>query len=420
MALSPVSCKARWSALLLLFFLSGCKYLIYSPDNPFVRVEAFRPDLIPFDMPVVGLFAFVPVDIPPDDTWIGRALSVGVSLRLQSDAGFALMEPARFTTLLGTPPYRLDGLPDELEVTLMAAILPKVTIIYGDYTLVDGEVTVRLLLPGEGKLLEVFTTTGPEAGLRGMVTEVSEALVGLVADRDCPDDAPGEGCDLRHDYRLPATTEGLHHFTNATAYFEARWLDHAVDELVSLLALEPGFVPAAKDLLRTYNHRGQAKEMVAVLTSFAGARDDPDIQFYLGLVHFNNGDFRLAEQAFRIALALDPSLSEAHVFLASIANAEGNDAARRRAIHNFLRRQEDSGVLRSRILRLSTFQGQPQVLTLVERWRGRTLPLLPPGSMPASIDLTLRSLAAPAVIDEDGNRAGFPTATLADADGVWV
>lgn len=419
MALSPIGSLARrWAGLLCLLAATACDLLIYSPDNPLVRETIIANDFGALDMPVVGLFAFVPTEVEADDSWIGRALSVGVSLRLQSDAGFALMEPARFGSLLGVTPYRLDGLPDDLEVALLTDLLPETTLVYGDYSVANGEVSARLLWPGPAGLEEAYTTSTPIGEVRALVAELSEALVGLVEGRHCPEDGPG--CDQRHDERLPTTTEGLRRFTNATAYFEARWLDHAVAELVAVLAVEPGFVPAAKDLLRTYNHRGQSEEMIAVLTSIEGARDDGDIQFYLGLVHFNNGEMRLAEEAFRLALALDPSLNQAHVFLAAIADAVGNPNARRREVANFLQQQEDSGMLRSRILLLSTFRSQPEVLTLMERWRDRVLPLLPPGSMPPTIDLTLDLVAAPSVTDEGAVRAGFPTAMLADAEGVWV
>lgn len=406
----------------LLLLTNACNLLFHRPENPLKKHRGEVVTLVE-DMeaiPRAALFGFVPEGVAEEDLWIGRALGYGAATRIGPGMGVSIAEPDRFSSLIGVAPYRLDGLPDEVEVELLLRLMTGVHVVFGAYSVDGDQVTARILEADGVRLREVHSETVDRSDLGGLADRLAERFVDSLPDRHCEFLGREECEPTWHDDRLPDTAEGIEPFARALAYLEARWLDNEAEELERLLLAEPGFLLGAKMLIRNYQHRGQIDEMAAVLAGFSGADDDADIQFYLGTVHYLRGELEEAQAAFTRALALDEGLNQARVFLASIADSTGDQRLRTRMVSDFLQTSDDGGILRNVTLRMTTFQNQPEVLTLQERWRDRILPSLPPGSTPDSIDW-VGTVAGQAVVTDAGRAvAGLPRALAADADGLWV
>ena len=110
---------------------------------------------------------------------------------------------------------------------------------------------------------------------------------------------------------------------------DTSWLPRARDTFIAALALDANNFDAVCGKARTLQSMGDSS---AALVEYERARQlrprDPMLHNNIGLAHFERGEHRMSEQAYRYALSIDPRCTAARINLANLMYKEGKiDAA---------------------------------------------------------------------------------------------
>ncbi|MBI4591910.1 tetratricopeptide repeat protein [Candidatus Uhrbacteria bacterium] len=134
--------------------------------------------------------------------------------------------------------------------------------------------------------------------------------------------------------------------------------------------LKPNYAPAHYQLAVVYERQGRMDDAVGKMESVAQYNQlDVGVFFQLGMLYLQRGaagDQNLAKTAFEHAVKLVPDYANAHWFLASIFEAQGDIAAAVREIETVLEQSPDNEIVRSRLDRLLHGQITNEVPEVIE------------------------------------------------------
>lgn len=136
----------------------------------------------------------------------------------------------------------------------------------------------------------------------------------------------------------------------------AEMLDHAQSAFERAIELRPEYAPAHFQLGMTYDQQGRLNDAIGKMESIAKYNPlDVGVHFQLGTLYLkrnSEGDRERAQEAFESAVKISPDFSNAHWFLASIYEGQGDMASAVREVEAVLRQNPDNEIVNNRLLRL--------------------------------------------------------------------
>ena len=144
--------------------------------------------------------------------------------------------------------------------------------------------------------------------------------------------------------------EAKEHWDSAQRYFEGKLYNRALTDLQAALALNPGYLPEAMDLMQAF--MGQGNDEMALSVGLALLKLDPknfELMNKLGNALRNTGSFSKAKKLYTVALKVNPQYDEAKYNLAAcsfrITLADGSLISQTRKVEAFtdFRRYEFQG-----------------------------------------------------------------------------
>ncbi|MEK7619812.1 MAG: tetratricopeptide repeat protein [Patescibacteria group bacterium] len=166
-----------------------------------------------------------------------------------------------------------------------------------------------------------------------------------------------------------------------TASTDATTAQGAQTQLTTLLAsaqasfekaveLKPNYAPAHFQLAVTYERQGRMNDAIGKMESVAQYNQlDVGVFFQLGMLYLQRdgmGDMDRARTAFEHAVKLAPGYANAHWFLASIYEVEGDIAAAVREVEAVLELNPSNDIVEARLERLLTGQISTEIPEAIE------------------------------------------------------
>lgn len=134
----------------------------------------------------------------------------------------------------------------------------------------------------------------------------------------------------------------------------------AENELNTAISLKPDFAPAHYQLALVFEQQGRLNEAVGKMESINKYNSqDVGVAFELGLLYLRRlgeGDLSRAENAFKQAITLLPSYSNAHWYLAFVYEQQGNLPAAIYEVEAVQKLNPDNEMVKARLERLKTGQ----------------------------------------------------------------
>ncbi|NQV90423.1 tetratricopeptide repeat protein [Candidatus Uhrbacteria bacterium] len=147
-------------------------------------------------------------------------------------------------------------------------------------------------------------------------------------------------------------------------------LDQAETAFEKAVELKPNYAPAHFQLAVTYERQGRMIDAITKMESVAQYNQfDVGVAFELGMLYLQRnqtGDLDRAKSALLHTIKLMPSYSNAHWFLASIYEQEGDIAEAVQEIEIVLQLNPNNELVRSRLERLSTGQISTRIPEAIE------------------------------------------------------
>ncbi|MBI4437402.1 tetratricopeptide repeat protein [Candidatus Uhrbacteria bacterium] len=170
------------------------------------------------------------------------------------------------------------------------------------------------------------------------------------------------------------TQLGKTYLTTAQAAQEqesrAALLEQAQAALARAIELKPNYAPAHFELALTYAAAGRLDDAIAKMESVALYNPlDVGVAFQLGALYVQRGgegDRAKAQAAFERAIELSPEYSNAHWFLASIYEGEGDLAAAVREVETVLRLNPGNVLVEARLEKLLAGQVSQEMPVTIE------------------------------------------------------
>lgn len=136
------------------------------------------------------------------------------------------------------------------------------------------------------------------------------------------------------------------------------------------IELKPNYAPAHFQLAVTYERQGRIDDAISKMERVAQYNQlDVGVFFQLGMLYLESngtGDMDRARAAFEHAVKLAPTYANAHWFLASIYEAEGDIAAAVREVEAVLELNPGNDIVEARLERLLTGQISTEVPEAIE------------------------------------------------------
>lgn len=147
-------------------------------------------------------------------------------------------------------------------------------------------------------------------------------------------------------------------------------LASAQESFEKAIELKPNYAPAHFQLAITYERQGRINDAIGKMENVAQYNQfDVGVFFQLGMLYLQRdgtGDMDRAKAAFEYAVKLAPGYSNAHWFLASIYEAQGDIATAVREVEAVLELNPENDLVEARLERLLTGQLSTEIPEAIE------------------------------------------------------